>query len=133
MLMNNVCLKREHICIKLSLNDVNIIFLKQWSMPTIDFSINDDDDGGKDCKYGILTKLWWKYDGDLDAIDDDNDIDDGLIANMKQCHNVSEMIMAGFCHLQIPTTLHLIITAINALISLESTVRPNCSVSFCVI
>ena len=73
MLMNTVCLKLEHICIKLSLNDVNIIFLKQWSMPTIDFSINDDDDnddddddsdddddddgGGKDCKYGILSKV----------------------------------------------------------------------------
>ena len=44
---------------------------------------NDDDGGGsgdgKDCKYGILTKLWWKYDGGHDATDDVNDIDDGLI------------------------------------------------------
>ena len=64
-------------------------------MPTIDFSINDDDDnddddddsdddddddgGGKDCKYGILSKVWWKYDGGHDAIDDDNDIGDSKI------------------------------------------------------
>ena len=60
-------------------------------MPTIDFFINDDHDndddngdddggsgGGKDCKYDILTKLSWKYDGGHDAIDDANDIDDGL-------------------------------------------------------
>ena len=41
---------------------------------------DDDDGGGKDCKYGILTKFWWKYDSGHDAIDDNNDIDDGLIA-----------------------------------------------------
>ena len=44
---------------------------------------DDNDDGGsgggKCCKYGILTKLCWKYDGDHDAIDDDNN-NDGLIA-----------------------------------------------------
>ena len=39
-----------------------------------DDDCNDDDDGGSgggvDCKYGILTKLWWKYDSGHDAIDD---------------------------------------------------------------